>query len=812
MRTRLMSPQTANRVWLILLWLAPLAFLAGLILYRQHNAEVQVPFQVDRYQAIALAQEFASAKGIQVTNWEALCKTEAYNHRYFYYRIKGAAIPDVLRKIAPAAAIRVLLSEPQRKQNIEVFLAPDGRVLSYNRNFADANGVTDLDEEKAQELAQTTMSARPEAIYIDPNTRPIRSEDRGTAGTIRQYRWNWKAAETSELEGNTTIYIRGNEVIGEVSSAELETKYAENIFGKGLLPVIIAASIYVILALVVVIFGIFRFTERLRQKEVSYARLIVIAIGVLAAFGGFMFQTDVGIYDAAMNLRFGGLSALNNIFGVLTWGLLGLVLGFAYCSGEGDLRELYPGKLTSLDSLLTGRLFSRNVAQAIIHGTALSGWLLLLTQIVVATFDSRPGAGWRFVSLEPHLSLWPWLTILLSWPAFAVLSVIFTLLLPLPLLQRRLKNRRIISLLLLLIAFESSVITSIQTIRPWWLSLVPTLLSASVMLIAFFKFDILTAIIALGSSELVGNALLYWSQPAPGLHKSGVIITVAGLIALVLALYFYRRGRLYSEDEVRPHYASNLAERLSLQAEVSAAREAQIRLLPDKLPEIRRLAVAAACQPAHEVGGDFYDLFELEPGKLGIFMSEGGGRGLAAALTIAFAKGFLMPKIKNETLGDNSPTEIVRSLQTQFIKTMAQDEAMSFIYAVVDTSDNTFRYAGVGDFPRPVINTDKQKKQAEEHQIRFQVNNTTSFQITEGIQYLSEGDLIAILSDSAAQLLQDEKQREGFWKRILDRADSSYRLRDALADALHEGQRRQPDINDDLTAVVVRLKESGGAI
>jgi sigma-B regulation protein RsbU (phosphoserine phosphatase) len=52
-------------------------------------------------------------------------------------------------------------------------------------------------------------------------------------------------------------------------------------------------------------------------------------------------------------------------------------------------------------------------------------------------------------------------------------------------------------------------------------------------------------------------------------------------------------------------YAKHLAERVSMQAEVSAAREAQKRLMPERLPSLRNFSIAARCHPAHEVGGDF---------------------------------------------------------------------------------------------------------------------------------------------------------------------------------------------------------------
>jgi serine phosphatase RsbU (regulator of sigma subunit)/MFS family permease len=812
MRIKFLSPQIAKRAWLILLVLAPLAYFAGLLLYRRHNAEMQVPIKLDRASASALAREFTSAKGIDTREWEALIATEA-STRLFYYRLKGPAVAAQVTPFAPIAMVNVLLVAPQDNQNIEVNLSADGRVLGYHHKFKESDGVVDTDEAAARQLAVQTLRARAEAeIIAAAAAQPTVTEERINGALIRRYKWKWKHTLAPELEAETTVAVRGTQVVGESLTVNYEEQFRTQLFGDSQLPLILLAGVYVLLAVVCIIFGIFRFAERLRQREVSFLRILLIAVAVAAAFGGFVVLSDVAVYQAASQFNYNEAAFLNRVFGFITWGFIGLFLGFAYGSGEGDLRELYPGKLTSLDALLTGKWYSRNVAQAVIHGAALSGWLFLLTLLLVAPFTRLPGSGWRIMSIEIFFVQWPWLSMLLSWPSFGVLSVIFTLLLPLPLLQRRLKSRWLIFGLLFLIAFDANSIEQIQAVRPWGLAMLTTLLAAGAMLLAFFKFDVLTAIMTLSASSLVSIAFLFLSQSAPALHRAGLILTQVIFTGLILSLWAYFKGQLYREDEVRPMYASHLAERLSLQAEVSAAREAQIRLLPDKLPEMRQLSVAAVCQPAHEVGGDFYDLFEMEPGKLGIFMAEGGGRGLPAALTIAFAKGFLMPKIKNDTLSDNSPTEIVRGLQTQLVRTMAQDEVMGFIYAVIDTSDHTLRYAGTGNFPRPQINSENGAvpAQLEESEINFRLDHEKAFRVTEGFYNLSPGDTVSLLSDGAVKLLSDEAILKAFWIKVGKQADSSYRLRDALAEAFRETARRKTHVEDDLTAVIVRLRNGGG--
>src|SRR5206468_3186869 len=123
--------------------------------------------------------------------------------------------------------------------------------------------------------------------------------------------------------------------------------------------------------------------------------------------------------------------------------------------------------------------------------------------------------------------------------------------------------------------------------------------------------------------------------------EMGVAVGVIGLGVLAVEAWAVLRGREYREDEVRPVYAGNMVERQAMQAELAAAREAQLHLLPKSAPPIDGLTISASCIPARIVGGDFYDFYPLGDGRLGIFIAEGGNRGIGSALNIALAKGFL---------------------------------------------------------------------------------------------------------------------------------------------------------------------------
>ena len=189
--------------------------------------------------------------------------------------------------------------------------------------------------------------------------------------------------------------MRENQLIGEEISPRITDENIARTVGGGPLPMILLVIFVIVLLLIVTIFGIFRFAERVRQKEVSYARIFIIACSVAIPFMGFTLQSDVAIYEQILKLESLETLSLFLVIGNLPFLILGLFLGVAYSSGEGDLREYYPGKLTSLDAFLCARWASRNVAQAFLFGAAISGWVMLLNQSLVALFSQNKQWGWN---------------------------------------------------------------------------------------------------------------------------------------------------------------------------------------------------------------------------------------------------------------------------------------------------------------------------------------------------------------------------------------------------------------------------------
>jgi sigma-B regulation protein RsbU (phosphoserine phosphatase) len=77
-------------------------------------------------------------------------------------------------------------------------------------------------------------------------------------------------------------------------------------------------------------------------------------------------------------------------------------------------------------------------------------------------------------------------------------------------------------------------------------------------------------------------------------------------------------------------------ERTRVREELALARDVQLSMLPEAVPALPWLDVAAACLPAAEVGGDYYDFFPGRDGEsLAVAVGDVAGHGLASGLVLA---------------------------------------------------------------------------------------------------------------------------------------------------------------------------------
>ena len=81
--------------------------------------------------------------------------------------------------------------------------------------------------------------------------------------------------------------------------------------------------------------------------------------------------------------------------------------------------------------------------------------------------------------------------------------------------------------------------------------------------------------------------------------------------------------------------------RKALERELEIGREIQAGFLPDTLPQPTGWEISAALHTAREVAGDFYDVFKLNRGKIGLVIADVCDKGLGAALFMTLIRSLL---------------------------------------------------------------------------------------------------------------------------------------------------------------------------
>src|SRR5215213_6679415 len=73
-----------------------------------------------------------------------------------------------------------------------------------------------------------------------------------------------------------------------------------------------------------------------------------------------------------------------------------------------------------------------------------------------------------------------------------------------------------------------------------------------------------------------------------------------------------------------------ISERERIAQELKVARDIQQASLPKEVPELEGWQISPYYKPAREVGGDFYDFFDLEEERVGVVVGDATGKGVPA--------------------------------------------------------------------------------------------------------------------------------------------------------------------------------------
>ena len=128
-------------------------------------------------------------------------------------------------------------------------------------------------------------------------------------------------------------------------------------------------------------------------------------------------------------------------------------------------------------------------------------------------------------------------------------------------------------------------------------------------------------------------------------------------------------------------------EKERLERELDVAREMQGKILPQSIPQVKNLEISAVFVPAFEVGGDYYDFFELPNNKFGFIIADVSGKGISAAFIMAELRGI----IESLVLTYDNPKEILVKTNRIIERTLEKKNFITAVFGVFDiTTEKLF--------------------------------------------------------------------------------------------------------------------------
>ncbi|MBF0562482.1 MAG: fused response regulator/phosphatase [Alphaproteobacteria bacterium] len=136
--------------------------------------------------------------------------------------------------------------------------------------------------------------------------------------------------------------------------------------------------------------------------------------------------------------------------------------------------------------------------------------------------------------------------------------------------------------------------------------------------------------------------------------------------------------------------------------ELTSARVMQQGLLPpasrtEALALRHNLVIASHFEASSELGGDIWDIFEIDDHRLGLFICDFSGHGVTAALNT-----FRLHTLARQIPPGNTPSQWLAAINATLKPLLPPGQFATMLYAIIDTAADTLTYASAGA-PSPVV-------------------------------------------------------------------------------------------------------------
>ena len=272
------------------------------------------------------------------------------------------------------------------------------------------------------------------------------------------------------------------------------------------------------------------------------------------------------------------------------------------------------------------------------------------------------------------------------------------------------------------------------------------------------------------------------------LHLLQVFARHAALLIEANQLMNAVRKLSLRSDSTEVANLQHLRERLSEEREAAdyemgIARNIQVDLLPEILPQIPNAKVEAYNLPAKVVGGDFYDVIELGEDKFGLAIGDVSGKGVPAALVTVMSQAVLHLM----AAPDASPSTVLQRLNEMLYRETPSGVFVSMFYGIWDRKNNLLRFCNAGhEHPLRFNRTTNACQPVECAGVALgAVEDVSLFLHDEDVQ-LESGDVILLYTDGVVEAKNRENDMFGVARLQKDVVEIAAQTQNGYLNALVE--------------------------
>jgi stage II sporulation SpoE-like protein len=657
---------------------------------------------IDRDDAIAKARETAFHFGSDVQNW-GIRPSASYNSSLEYYISQHShTLADTLAatlaaKLLTPVSLEIKFFDYKAKGNVIVQLNSRGEAIGF-RTQDPISSASSADRQSGETGLKTESNNDRElaerAVKQLFGTIPLPAlSDVGMSKDGRKFTW---AVSDQLLKLTAEVLIR-DAIVRRVTLDTSFTPQFQNLLDqrRGQTIDFLSRGDDIVIWPTVLLIAIFYFVG-LALKQIGH-RSTLIFLGLL--FLIFVLTNSVsGIADANINISGGSLPRwLERILFLCIFLLINLMFAAAlyFCwSASLALATRIPARRTiGVELLFSGKILTRPVTNGILTGL-LSGGILSAIPYLVAASKIFPGVELKpegfedvFIARSPAISSFNGLSQLSLFVLFSfIASLVWAF------IKRRMVARTIFFILALLVMFGADLIS----VSPGALVLVASL-NTLLFTTIYYRHGLLSVIVTGMASRAMLCAAALLAQPSTSLQHSGYTIVIGLGVFTLISFAGVRKSRAIKADEIALHPGSftSRSERERLKAELTVARLAQQRMLPEEPPRIEALDIAAVCHPSKEVGGDLYDFILLPDGKLAIVVADVSGKGVPASLYMTLTKGLLDSVLQDVA----DPGAALREINRHLYEVCRRRVFVTLFLGIIDPRGMTLVYARAGHNP-----------------------------------------------------------------------------------------------------------------